>query len=87
MATHSSPATQVDTDGGEGGALKVASQLKSGSVMDILGGKSSAPPSAGLKVASELKTGSVMDILGGSQKKSGMNFKYEGFAHSLSNIL
>ncbi len=87
VATNSSPATQVEHEGSGGGAVKVASQLKSGSVMDILGGKSSAPPSSGLKVASELKTGSVMDILGGSQKKSGMSFMSEEYFNGVLFLL
>ena len=40
------------------GSLKPATELKKGSVMDVLG-----KPSGGIQPASELKTGSVMDIL------------------------
>jgi hypothetical protein len=60
-------------DSALGGGFKVASQLKSGSVMDILGGgskstQSSPLSSSSLQPAASLKQGSVMDILGDKGK-------------------
>ncbi|XP_076462306.1 uncharacterized protein LOC143294737 isoform X2 [Babylonia areolata] len=48
-----------------GGPLKVASSLKSGSVMDVLGKSPMGSTSLGVKASSDLKQGSVMDVLGG----------------------
>ena len=64
-----SPTSKAQDKSPIGFGLAPAAQLKTGSVMDILGKSSSSPSSSsaggfGIAVASELKTGSVMDILG-----------------------
>ena len=76
MNTLSKNSTTVSPVGNPGylpssaGGLKAASELKKGSVMDILGKSSnSLSSSGGLTPAAELKKGSVMDILG----KSGLS--------------
>ena len=60
----------ASSPGGSGG-IPVASQLKTGSVMDFLsGGSKSTSSGGGIKAASSLKSGSVMDILGGAKPSS-----------------
>lgn len=65
------------------GAVKVASTLKKGSVMDILG---KSPANGGITVAAELKTGSVMDILGGKKSTENVIILLSGFC-SLSKVI
>ena len=59
----------VDATSASEGPFKSAGQLRSGSVMDILGGeagsKSPEAASPSPKPAAQLKQDSVMDILGG----------------------
>ena len=76
-----SPVSAATTSAPEG-PFKPATQLKSGSVMDILGGaggKSSetSATSPSVKPAGQLKQGSVMDVLGGKCKCLGESLELQ----------
>ena len=74
-ASSTSPMAVATTSASED-PFKPASQLRSGSVMDVLGGAGGKSPetssaSLSMKPAAQLKQGSVMDILGGRCKLLG----------------